>query len=283
MKDEEKTRAQLLDELESMRRQIVTLQTMQLSREQRLKLAILERVPFTMWACDRDFKIILWGGKCEDLYGYSLDQAVGKNYLQLFVDPPERKQSREDCLKIIDEGMVQKNCLAYDKAKDGSQRYMLTNCFRIFDEQAQAYLQAEVALEISDLQLKAEELRTLREAGIKWQTQIERSVEIKKRELFSRIDAANSSKFNLIMRRQTEIDDYHDKVRVDFGESQAEKLTAPYSLDIKNARRHLEEECKDLRDAVEKAETYGELDHINEAVSLFERKGVVKSGPPSTT
>ena len=43
---------------------------------------------------------------------------------------------------------------------------MLTNCFRIFDEDNNQFLQAEVGLEISDLDQRVGEHRTLREYGI---------------------------------------------------------------------------------------------------------------------
>jgi hypothetical protein len=50
----------------------------------------------------------------------------------------------------------------------------LTNCFRIWDEDENEYLQAEVALEAPELAPMIEEHRTLRELGIKRMAEYER-------------------------------------------------------------------------------------------------------------
>jgi hypothetical protein len=119
-----------------------------------------------MWACNRQFKIVLWTAGSPKIYGHRTEDVLGKNYLELFVDASERKQSKIDCLRIIDNDYVQNNFLAYDVTKSVTHRTMLTNCFRIMDEDTGEPLQAEVAVDISDLELKKDEHRTLREAGL---------------------------------------------------------------------------------------------------------------------
>ena len=63
--------------------------------EDQMKLAILNKSPFTIWASDRDYKITLWEGQCEALYGYSREFAIGKDYVSLFVAPDENRPLEE--------------------------------------------------------------------------------------------------------------------------------------------------------------------------------------------
>ena len=132
----------------------------------RLKLNILERAPFSLWACDRNFIIKLWSEGASKTYGIGSEDAIGKTYLDLFVSPEERYQSASDCLAIIDNDRVQRNFLAYDRAYGGIGKALLTNCFRIWDEQEQDYLQAEVALEVPELEPIIEAHRNVREIAI---------------------------------------------------------------------------------------------------------------------
>lgn len=64
-----------ISELEKL---ISELKENQLSREDKLKLAIFERAPFTIWACDKEYRIRLWTGKCEQIYGYAKCDVQGK-------------------------------------------------------------------------------------------------------------------------------------------------------------------------------------------------------------
>lgn len=137
----------------------------EVSREERLLIAILRRAPFTAWACDKHYRIQLWSGRCESVYGFSPQEANGANYLDLFVDPVERPQSQEDCDRIINDDYEQSNCLAYDRTKTGKSRTMLTNCFRVWDDERKQWLQAEVGIDISELHMAQESHRTLREFG----------------------------------------------------------------------------------------------------------------------
>ncbi|MGA2385604.1 MAG: PAS domain-containing protein [Candidatus Bathyarchaeia archaeon] len=118
------------------------------TREDKIKLAILDEAPYSCWACDRNFNIIVWAGNCEKMYNISAKEAIGKNYLDLFVDEYERTQSEMDCLRIIDKNYRQVNFLAGDKKQNGGTVTVLTNCFRVYDEETKDYLQAEVGLDM---------------------------------------------------------------------------------------------------------------------------------------
>lgn len=127
---------------------------------------IIFQAPLSIWAslgADDDYRIVSWNSGAERIYGHSASEAIGKNYLDLFISEEEREQSAADCDEIIDEGRVFENFLATDTASDGSVRVMLTNCFRVRDPRRQKYLQVEVALDVSDEGLFSEEERRHRE------------------------------------------------------------------------------------------------------------------------
>ena len=177
MNNARKTKTELLKEIADLRMQISLLEKRgKVEHEERLKLAIMDRAPISIWACNRDFKIVFWSAGTDSVYGHSRKDAIGKNYLDLFVSDEERERSASDCLRVIDEDYIQKNFLAYDRLPDGNRRALLTNCFRVFDTDSQEYLQAEVALEVAELEPIIEEHRTLRELGIRKKAKEERAL-----------------------------------------------------------------------------------------------------------
>lgn len=128
--------------------------------EDQMKLAILDDSPFTIWASDRDCRITLWEGKCESLYGYSHDYAVGKDYVNLFVAPDEQAAARRDQISIIDDAAVFHN-IANDIAKTGNKLQLITNCFRIKDPHSDQYWNAEMGLIIDYFEQEKERLELI--------------------------------------------------------------------------------------------------------------------------
>jgi PAS domain S-box-containing protein len=139
---------------------------MEPSLENRLYAELCVHAHVSIWACDEELRIVLWNRGAEDIYGYSAEDVIGKRYLELFVDEAEREASQADTMRTITSGVRQKNLLAYDRDPKGAVRYMLTNCFRITDPDTGIKYVAEVGIEISDLELRKDEHRTLREVGI---------------------------------------------------------------------------------------------------------------------
>lgn len=184
MKDTAKTKQQLIKELEIMRERVVELERashhepiQELTREDKLFLAIVEQSPFSMWASkckSGNYEIVLWNKGAEQIYGFSEDEAIGLDFTTLFVCDEEREQARIDTDKIVREGEVFRNFLAEDIAQDGSKKIVLTNCFRIWDDQEQEYLQVEIGLDVSELEKSEQKLRSLRELAIKQQAANER-------------------------------------------------------------------------------------------------------------
>ncbi len=128
--------------------------------EDQMKLAILDKSPFTIWASDRNCKITLWEGQCEALYGYSREFAIGQDYVALFVAPDEQLAARRDQLSIIDDGAVFHN-IANDHAKNGNTLQLVTNCFRIKDPRSGQYWNAEMGLIIDYLDQEKERLELI--------------------------------------------------------------------------------------------------------------------------
>lgn len=145
------SREELISQLEYLKTQRA------FSYEDRMKLAILDESPFTIWASDRNCKIRLWEGKCEALYGYSKTQAIGKDYVDLFVSEDEQVAARKDQLSIIDENAIFHN-IANDRGKHGNTLRLITNCFRIKDPVSNEYWNAEMGLIIDYLEQEKKRL-----------------------------------------------------------------------------------------------------------------------------
>lgn len=131
------------------------------TREDRLKLQILDQLDFTIWACDDNFKIKLWDGACEKVYGKSREEALEKNYLETFVQPVEQHQSKTDALEIIRDGIIQGCRYCEDEDIRGFPIQIITQCCRVIDdpaggEQDGEALQAEMALNINYEKLRRE-------------------------------------------------------------------------------------------------------------------------------
>ena len=133
------TKEELIDYIQKMQTQRA------FSEEDQFLLKILDDSPFTIWASDRNCIIKFWEGQCELLYGYKKEQALGKDFVDLFVAEDEKKAAREDQLKIIDSGEVFHN-IANDVAKNGNTLRLLTNCWRMKDPHSDEYWNVEMGL-----------------------------------------------------------------------------------------------------------------------------------------
>lgn len=166
MRQRRKQHRELVRELESLRDQVQRASGARCHLpEDVLTLAILENAPFTVWACRRNFEIVLWNKRCEHRYACPAKDALGKNFFDLFAHEHERDQGKQDCISIIDDGATFVNFIADDHDANGKAMKMLTNCFRVFDDRHQEYVQAEIGVDISDLHLSEEKHRSIREMG----------------------------------------------------------------------------------------------------------------------
>lgn len=130
------------------------------SYEDQLKLLFLDASPFTMWASDRDCTIKFWAGQCENLYGFKKEDAIGKDFVELFVAPDEQKAAREDQISIIDDGAIFHN-IANDRGKNGNTLRLLTNCWRLKVPDSNEYWNIEMGLIIDFFNQEVERLEQI--------------------------------------------------------------------------------------------------------------------------
>jgi PAS domain S-box-containing protein len=128
-----------------------------------LKLAIFDRLPMPVWACDRTCRIVFWNDAAARLYGFPEHEAIGQDFVELFVNVPEREKARIDCIDIIDNNRNIRN-MADDLDKHGNTRTLVTQCFPVYNVQGYPGLQVEVSYEVQDIERLQRELQALQEA-----------------------------------------------------------------------------------------------------------------------
>lgn len=144
--------------------------------EDQMKLVILDNSPFTVWASDRDCIIKLWMGQCESLYGFSSEEAIGKDYVDLFVAEDEKVAARRDQIDIIENGAVFHN-IANDIGKNGNTLQLVTNCRRIRDPISGEYWNAEMGLVIDFLEQEKDRLKSIVSESQKIKSSVNRFIE----------------------------------------------------------------------------------------------------------
>lgn len=129
-----------------------------LSKEDKTKLSFFNNLSdnIAVWAArgrEDNYEIVFWNGGAENIYGYSKDEAVSKNFIQLFISDIQKSDAQKDCDAIIETGTPYKNNIATDYNRRRKQITLITNTFRIDDyEREGKYLQGEIGLDVSDLQ-----------------------------------------------------------------------------------------------------------------------------------
>jgi hypothetical protein len=223
----------------------------------------LKRIPLSVWACDRSLKIVLWSGACAQIYGIPATAALGQDFPSLFVDPVEEAQAREDCLSIIEDDRTFDNFLAFDHTPTGERRTVLTNCFRVWDEERHEFLQAEIGLEISDLQLRENEHRTLREAGVARLEQGKKLLDLLKSDMFARLNAAGMKRERHIEHKLEQVEESRVELkRKHKPEDNIEALLGPLSLEWENEAIEVERMRAEIMRRAIAAQTPEDLDLI---------------------
>ena len=97
-------------------------------------------------------------GQCETLYGYSREEALEKDYVDLFVAQDEKVAARKDQIDIIDNGRTFHN-IANDIGKNGNTLQLITNCRRIKDIISGEYWNAEIGVVIDYLEDEKKQLK----------------------------------------------------------------------------------------------------------------------------
>lgn len=134
--------------------------------EDRMKLAIIDEAPFTIWANDRDCKIRFWSGRCEKVYGYNEAYVIGKDFVDLFVSKDEKLKARIDCRDIIDNGTPFNN-IANDETFDKIPVTLQTNCFKIKDVDSGVFLSAEIGVVTNSIETETRKTEIAKEQSQK--------------------------------------------------------------------------------------------------------------------
>ncbi len=245
-----------------------------ISHEDTLRLAIIDRAPFTMWACNRNFEIVLWTPQCEANYQRKKREAIGADFVELFVSEPEKKDAREDCIDIIDNNENFINFIAEDFAKNGSPRYMLTNCFRVWDKENGEWLQAETALEISDIEEALKEHRSLREAGIALVAKSKRYLEIEQKDLSSRAGIAYAGRLDILRRQKDQLSQYIARLNREGNQEVADGLKQSSAKENQGERKRLKGRMEELISAISNADTLDMCELLAGEVEKFEKEGI---------
>jgi ABC-type lipoprotein export system ATPase subunit len=183
---------------------------------------------------------------------------------------PLTEQSREDCIRIIDKDVVFRNFLAYDQSAKGTRQTMLTNCFRVWDDERQEYLQVEVALEISDLQLRIDEHRTLREVGVARLEQQKKILDLRKSEQLSRLATSYSTRLRGIDQEQHRLDEYREKLTMQkVALRKIKELSRGDQQKLDGLRKNIEKAKLDLTSKIVTATTSEELDAMEIQLRAF--------------
>jgi PAS domain-containing protein len=152
----------------------------------RLMLEVVKCAPVAIWACDSDFNVALWNRGAEQIYRRSEGEMIGSPYYDKFVDALELEQSKADTLRIIEYDTPHRNFIATDHVGGVDPPHedvlMLTNCFRVVDPITKRRYQAEIGVDITNLEEKMAEYHLLRERWTKEQAQTELMLEMEKKE-----------------------------------------------------------------------------------------------------
>jgi hypothetical protein len=116
-----------------------------------LILWVAWRLPIAIWAAegrDEDYAIRLWTPGAEKLYGFSKQEALNKNYLNLFVDIKERIQAEYDHEKYEGKDEFYSNT-ANDITSSGKQKRLITQGVSVKHPGIGRFVQLEVTTDAS--------------------------------------------------------------------------------------------------------------------------------------
>lgn len=161
MDDRRKTKQQLIDELNTLREQVNRPHQYQGSSKGSRKMSLLapeiiENAAYSIWACkdsSKNYEIVFWNRRAEEIYHTPREIAIGMNFCDNFVHPLEIKDARIDIDDIIHQGKEFRNFFAVDHTHEGENRLVLTNNFRVWDEDDDDYVQIEIALYVTETEL----------------------------------------------------------------------------------------------------------------------------------
>lgn len=114
---------------------------------------LVQQTNLSLWAADdadHGFAIRYWSQGAEEIYGFSSSYALGRNYLELLVDPVDRPMAIQDHQRVLDDvGRTSWQFVVDDRTAGKRLKTVLASCFRCWDETLQRNLLTEVGIDIS--------------------------------------------------------------------------------------------------------------------------------------
>jgi len=118
-----------------------------------LILELVSRVSVAVWAASGEsdnFAVRLWSPGAEQLYGFSREEILGKNYIAKFVNRLERRQAIADHRTLEETRQPYRN-LARDQRSNKTTRLMLTQGIALWHPVLRHYLQGEITVDATDV------------------------------------------------------------------------------------------------------------------------------------
>lgn len=203
---EEQTRFILEDEKEVLEAQIDTheywkscLNSVDGQNEILFALQYFSLIPLPVWAAARDGTIQHWNKYAERSYHYKSSSILGEDFIELFVNDPEKIQARKDLHNIIEgfEGPEHFN-MAEDKDTRGRTVRVLTCCFPVYDPRIKDVVQAEISFDVNMLDQHQAELQELHEDYRNFKEQQRDAILQEKRHLLKDIRTCAQTKCNIL-------------------------------------------------------------------------------------
>ena len=148
---ESMSKEQLIDTIKIIRNQRA------FTYEDRMKLEIIDNsMNLALWACDENYVIKLWECDAAEIYRYTKEDLVNviSNRPLPFISDDEIDQALEDypkCIKDNNDGKGFPNCEAGDFQNKNGKLRIITNTFRVYDKDNDAFLAAEIGLDLTKL------------------------------------------------------------------------------------------------------------------------------------
>jgi len=123
--------------------------------------ALIETAGSPIIVIDSKYIIKQWNSAAEQLFGYSRDEIIGKNYVACFVPKNNQDETAWKITKVVESGVGKENLESETSAYDGTSHTMLWNINRISnsdDEQAQVIL---IGQDITEIRVTQDQLHNL--------------------------------------------------------------------------------------------------------------------------
>lgn len=124
--------------------------------------SVVQTAGSAIFVLSSDFEILEWNEQAERIYGWSRQEVLNKNYLELFIPDEIRDSVAADITKVLS-GEMTRNFENLIRIRDSSQRILLWNASPLFDAVQQPVGVIAVGQDITDRKRMEDELRRHRQ------------------------------------------------------------------------------------------------------------------------